>query len=61
MRSLLISSSYFPPQIGGISTMMAEICIELGEHRVAVLTGVGGQRLKDRLGRNSRVSLAFFG
>ena len=46
MRSLLISSSYFPPQIGGISTMMAEICIELGEHRVAVLTGVGGRRMK---------------
>lgn len=40
LRSLLISGSYFPPQIGGISTMMAEICLELGQHRVAVLTGV---------------------
>ena len=42
MRSLLISGSYFPPQVGGISTMMAEICAGLGEERVAVLTGVRG-------------------
>jgi len=41
-RSLLISGSYFPPQIGGISTMMYEICRELGPDRVAVLTGVAG-------------------
>lgn len=49
MRSLLISGSYFPPQIGGISTMMAEICRELGEHRVAVLTGVKGRSDDARL------------
>lgn len=49
MRSLLISGSYFPPQIGGISTMMAEVCRELGEHRVAVLTGVKGRSDDARL------------
>lgn len=51
MRSLLISGSYFPPQVGGISTMMAEICMQLGEHRVAVLTGVRGRTDESRLER----------
>ena len=41
-RSLLISRSYYPPQVGGISTMMAEVCSYLGARRVAVLTGVAG-------------------
>ena len=51
MRSLLISGSYFPPQVGGISTMMAEICAGLGEERVAVLTGVRGKLDDARLER----------
>ena len=51
MRSLLISGSYFPPQVGGISTMMAEICKELGERRVAVLTGVKERAEEPALGR----------
>ena len=50
MRSLLISGSYFPPQTGGISTMMAEICRELGPDRVAVLTGVREPAEDARLG-----------
>ena len=50
MRSLLISGSYFSPQTGGISTMMAEICRELGERRVAVLTGVREPAEDTRLG-----------
>ena len=51
MRSLLMSGSYFPPQVGGISTMMAEICAGLGEERVAVLTGVRGKLDDARLER----------
>jgi phosphatidylinositol alpha-1,6-mannosyltransferase len=39
-RSLLISAEYFPPQVGGISTMMREICSALGRERIACLTGV---------------------
>ena len=40
MKSLLISKEYFPPQIGGISTMMWEICRALGPERVCALTAV---------------------
>ena len=38
--SVLVSGSYFPPQVGGISSLMAEICGALGPRAVAVLTGV---------------------
>ena len=40
MKSLLIASTYFPPQTGGISRMMEEICVALGPERVTCLTGV---------------------
>ncbi len=40
MKSLLISSTYFPPQIGGISNFMARVAIALGPDRVCSLTGV---------------------
>lgn len=60
MRSLLISGSYFNPQIGGISTMMTEICVALGERRVAVLTGVKGQSDDRRLGRISVYRMSGF-
>ena len=40
MKSLLISSLYFPPQIGGISYYMAGIAKVLGPNEVACLTGV---------------------
>ncbi len=40
MKSLLISSMYFPPQVGGISHFMASIGSTLGPERVCCLTGV---------------------
>jgi len=40
VKSLLISSTYFPPQTGGISRMMEEICVALGPTRVSCFTGV---------------------
>lgn len=40
MKSLLISSMYFPPQVGGISHFMAAIGATLGPERVCCLTGV---------------------
>lgn len=40
VRSLLISSSCFPPQVGGISEMMAAIAEHLGDGRICCLTGV---------------------
>ena len=39
-NSVLVSGSYFPPQVGGISYLMAEICASLGSGAVSVLTGV---------------------
>jgi phosphatidylinositol alpha-1,6-mannosyltransferase len=52
MKSLLISGTYFPPQTGGISRMMEQICLALGPDRVVCLTGVreNAQDLR-RLGR----------
>jgi phosphatidylinositol alpha-1,6-mannosyltransferase len=40
MKSLLISSIYFPPQVGGISKVMASIASALGSKQVCCLTGV---------------------
>jgi len=40
MKSLLVSSSYFPPNKGGISHLMAEVAKNLGPERVCCLTGV---------------------
>lgn len=40
MKSLLISSIYFPPQVGGISSYMSSILSVLGPDRVCCLTGV---------------------
>ena len=44
MSSLLISSTYFPPQVGGISQMMWNIATSLGPDRVCCLTGVSADR-----------------
>jgi len=50
VKSLLISSKYFPPQTGGISRMMEEICFALGPRRVSCFTGVHeGQENSPRL------------
>lgn len=40
MKSLLISSVYYPPQVGGISSFMAGVAAVLGPSRVCCLTGV---------------------
>jgi phosphatidylinositol alpha-1,6-mannosyltransferase len=42
-RSLMVSGHYFPPQVGGISHMMWEICSALGSERVAALTAIPGE------------------
>jgi phosphatidylinositol alpha-1,6-mannosyltransferase len=44
VKSLLISSTYFPPQVGGISHFMAEISRALGPDLVCCLTGVPANR-----------------
>jgi phosphatidylinositol alpha-1,6-mannosyltransferase len=40
VKSLLVTSHYFPPQVGGISAMMAALIEHLGPARVCCLTGV---------------------
>jgi hypothetical protein len=40
MKSLLVSGTYFPPQVGGISHFMASVASALGPERVCCLTGV---------------------
>lgn len=39
MKSLLISKTYFPPQVGGISYLMASLAEALGPEQVCCLTG----------------------
>src|SRR5690242_2661083 len=45
-RSLMITRDYFPPQVGGISTMMAEIAARLGPQRISCLVGAPGAPLQ---------------
>jgi phosphatidyl-myo-inositol dimannoside synthase len=45
-RSLMISGTYYPPQVGGISHMMASIGEALGPERVSCLTGVSARDLR---------------
>ncbi len=61
VKSLLVSSTYFPPQVGGISAMMAALYEELGPDRVCCLTGVpASPRVEDiRGGRLYRRPAAF--
>ena len=42
MKSLVISGTYFPPQVGGISHFIASLCASLGADRACCLTGVRG-------------------
>src|SRR5262245_42354676 len=45
MKSLLISSDYFTPKVGGISHLMSGIASALGPKRMCCLTGQrGGER-----------------
>jgi len=41
-KSLLISSTYFPPQVGGISALMRGAASALGPEEVVCVTGVKG-------------------
>jgi phosphatidyl-myo-inositol dimannoside synthase len=51
VKSLLISRTYFPPQVGGISHFMASVGAALGSQRVCCLTGVScNGSLKDIAG-----------
>ncbi len=43
-KALLISTQYFPPQVGGISNFLAGITASLGRDNVCVLTGVPSER-----------------
>ena len=43
MKSLLISSGYYPPNVGGISHFMSSMVSALGPNRVCCLTGVRAQ------------------
>ncbi|MBK7900543.1 MAG: glycosyltransferase family 4 protein [Betaproteobacteria bacterium] len=42
LKSLMVSGTYFPPQVGGISRMMAEVCQHLGRDRIAAVSGQDG-------------------
>lgn len=61
LKSLLISNAYFPPQVGGISAMMAALFEHLGPARVCCLTGVPGPRgaSGEQIGRVYRRPAAF--
>ena len=43
LKSLLISSNYYPPDVGGISQYMSSMVSALGPDRVCCLTGVRAQ------------------
>lgn len=61
-KSVLISSTYFPPQVGGISSMMGSIAEALGPRRVCCLTGVRAASNESRpASRTYRRPLAFSG
>lgn len=51
LKSLLISSVYYPPDVGGISHFMSSMVSALGPDRVCCLTGVRaqGDQLKTKL------------
>ncbi len=61
LKSLLISNAYFPPQVGGISAMMAALVQHLGPARVCCLTGVPGSRVAsgEQIGHVYRRPAAF--
>ena len=54
-RSVLISKKYFPPQVGGISSIMWETSRVLGPDEVCVVTGVPAQAPKDAVDSSVRV------
>jgi len=48
MKSLLISSIYFPPNVGGIAEITAAVASALGPERVCCLTGVAANETGGR-------------
>ncbi len=52
VKSLLISSTYYPPDVGGISRFMSSLVSALGPERVCCLTGI---RASNRGGLGERV------
>ncbi len=60
MKSLLVSSIYFPPVTGGIAEMMGGLATTLGPERVCCVTGVPADGETAGLGpRVYRIPLAF--
>jgi phosphatidylinositol alpha-1,6-mannosyltransferase len=59
LKSLLISNVYFPPQVGGISEMMAALFEHLGPAQVCCLTGVARTEARQDIGRVYRRPAAF--
>ena len=62
VKSLLISSIYYPPDVGGISKFMSSMMSALGPDRVCCLTGVRAESAREReesTGRVYRRPLAF--
>lgn len=62
VKSLLISSTYYPPDVGGVSQFMSSMVSALGPDRVCCLTGVcvqGGQQKKRPTAGVYRRPLAF--
>ena len=55
MKSLLISSVYFPPQCGGISSFMREVTSHFGPEQVCCLTGFPIKGSEDVLLNGGRV------
>ena len=49
-KSLFISRDYFPPQVGGISNLLAQTALSLGPSSVCCLTGVTSNQSSDDLG-----------
>jgi phosphatidylinositol alpha-1,6-mannosyltransferase len=55
MKSLLVSSAYFPPQTGGISNFMQSICSTMGREEICCLTGVSAEGKRRESGHGPRV------
>lgn len=54
-RSLLIARDYFPPQVGGISTMMARVMTEVSPREMCGLAGCRGEAFIATSGGPARV------
>lgn len=55
VKSLLISSTYYPPDVGGISHFMSSMVASLGPERICCLTGVRAVRGRESNSLGARV------